>query len=418
MIRVSIPVVLCLSVITCGLVGCVGDALKTTMPAAAPTETRGHPPPPTATPRPTVAPIGPGSAVAAPSRPDRFERYGPTIVTYLNDTGGDQDALRAMLRDWGALRHATDLLRIDVDDDGAGELLMVIVDPSPEYGINPAGDVLVVGLQKKRFEVLYSAAGGSVLLDPALIEVDDLNGDGHTEIAYSSTSCGAHTCFTTVYIVSSGTGTYRDLTAGGIEMSYVEPYFADWDDDGVLELIMHGGIIASVGAGPQRQRTEVYEWDGATYVLLETLPDYSQYLYFRVLDANQALLDGEYERAAALYREAVDNPRLQTWMEPSERDDLAAFSRYRLCLTYLMMDEVTMAEAANEELQSAQPEHIYARVVAVLWSTYSSDRDLRAACQAVADFARLFPETAAVLDEYGYSNPAFTAEEVCPLELF
>jgi tetratricopeptide (TPR) repeat protein len=173
-----------------------------------------------------------------------------------------------------------------------------------------------------------------------------------------------------------------------------------------------------VGAGPQRDRTEVYDWSGAEYALSETVYDYSNYLYFKALDANQALLAGEYERAAALYREAIDNPNLDVWMEESERADLAAFSRYRLIVTYLLMGEDTLAEAANEELQSAQPDNIYSQVSGVLWQTYQQEGDLLAACQEVNDFAELHPEAVEVLAGYGYSNPSFTAEDVCPQRLF
>jgi len=339
-------------------------------------------------------------------------------VRYLRDSGGDEDGLRTMLVDWGALRHVTDLLRADVDDDGLGELLIVLVEPSPEYGINVRGDLLLVESKDEVYELAYSAAGESILMDPALIEVDDLNGDGLTEMAFSFTECGAHTCFTTVHIVTSGAGNYQNLTGEGIEMSYVDPYFSDWDGDGVRELIMHGGTIGSVGAGPQRERTEVYKWDGAAYVLSETVYDYSNYLYFRVLDANQALMGGEYERAATLYREAIDNPSLDVWMEDSEREALVAFSRYRLSLTYLVLGEVELAQASLNQLLDEQPDSPYMQAAAVLWDTYQRTANLRAACEEVGAFAASHPETAQVLADYGYSNPTFTAEEVCPLDLF
>jgi hypothetical protein len=36
----------------------------------------------------------------------------------------------------------------------------------------------------------------------------------------------------------------------------------------------------------------------------------------------------------------------------------------------------------------------------------------------VGDSAAAHPETAEVLADYGYGNPTFTVEEVCPLQLF
>ena len=372
----------------------------------------------TAATQPTVPAEESPTPVPLAERPRDFEQYADTIVAYLNDSRGDEDGLRTMLEKWEALRHVIDLLRVDVDDDGAGELVMVVVDPSPDYGVDLRGDILVVDQDEQRYSLAYSAAGESLMFDPALIEIDDLNGDGYTEMAFSSTTCGAHTCFTTVYIVGSGTGTYQDLTGGGIEMPYVEPSFADWDNDGVRELILHGGTIGSVGAGPQRARTEVYKWDGTAYALLDTVYDYSNYLYFKVLDANQALLDGEYAQAVALYREAIDNPELDVWMEESERTELAAFSRYRLTLTYLLLGEAASAEETKDELLGVQPDNIYAQVVTVFWESYQRDADLEGACEQVGDFAAAHPETAEVLADYGYGNPTFTVEEVCPLQLF
>jgi hypothetical protein len=410
-----------LHLVVCALVvltmaGCDLTLSEATLPTPSPSVATQVPPTATAVPLPTDTP--PPTAVPIPPRPQDFEQYAATIVAYLNDSKGDEDGLRYLLEGWEALRHVTDLLRVDVDDDGTGELLLVVVDPSPEYGINARGDLLVLDRDNDTYHLAYTAAGDSVLTDPTLLEVDDPNQDGHTEIAFCATSCGAHTCFTTVYVVSSGTGTYDDLTGGGVEMSYAEPSFSDWDGDGTRELVMHGGTIGSVGAGPQRARTEVYRWEGTAYVLSETVYDYSNYLYFRVLDANQALLEGDYERATALYREAIDDHTLQTWMDEDERAELTAFSRYRLSLTYLLMGEAGMAEAARDELLSAQPEDIYAQVTTILWDAYAQRGDLGEACEQVATFAENHPETAAVLADYGYGNPAFTPQDVCPLNLF
>jgi hypothetical protein len=414
--RISTLVVLILA--ACIVAGCEADLSGVALPTPSPTAAIVASATPTPSPPPTATPEPSPTSIPTPPRPQSFEDYAPTIVAYLNASQGDEDGLRAMLEGWEALEHVADLLRVDVDDDGVGEFLAVVVDPSEEYGINLRGDLLVVDKDGESFSLVYSAAGDSTLTDPALLEVGDLNGDGHTEIAFSSTSCGAHTCYITVYIVASGTGTFEDLTGGGIGMSYADAGFVDWDGDGVQDLVLQGGTIGSVGAGPQRERMESYKWDGSSYVLSDTVYAPSNYLYFKVLDANQALLDGEYERAVLLYREAIDDDTLQIWMEEQEREDLAAFSRYRLALTYLLMGEVGLAQDAREELLNAQPDDIYAQVVNVLWDAYAQDGDLRAACERVGEFAATHPETASVLADYGYGNPTFTPQEVCPLGLF
>jgi hypothetical protein len=407
-----------LTFVACTLVGCQTDVFGVALSTPSPTVVVVVSPTPTPSPLPTAAARPSPTSVAIPPRPEDFEDYASTILAFLNASQGDEDGLRTMLEGWEALQHVSDLLRVDVDDDGVGEFVAVVVDPSEEYGINLRGDLLVVDKDGEDFTLVYSAAGDSTLTDPALLEVDDLNGDGHTEIAYSSTSCGAHTCYITVQIVSSGTGTFEDLTGGGIGMSYAQAGFVDWDGDGVQDLVLQGGTIGSVGAGPQRERMESYKWDGRSYVLSETAYAPSNYLYFKVLDANGALLDGEYERAVLLYREAIDDDTLQIWMKEQEREELAAFSRYRLSLSYLLMGEDALAQDVREELLSAQRDDIYAQVVDVLWDAYAQDGDLRAACERVGEFAADHPETASVLADYGYANPTFTPEEVCPIDLF
>jgi hypothetical protein len=415
--RIVRTIMLCLLLIC--LAGCGADTLSDFLfPPPSPPPTIEAPPTLTPTPGTVVMSAASPTPVPFPPRPEDFADYPSAIIAYLNDSQGDVDGLRKGLESWDALRHVADLLRADVDDDGKGELLLIIVDPSSEYGINLAGDVLVIDIDGQEYSLAYGATRDLLILDPSLLEVDDVNRDGYTELAFTSTSCGAHTCVTTVHIAASGTGMYRDLTNGGIEMSFAEVHFSDWDGDDLPELVMYGGIIGSAGAGPQRDRTEVYRWDGLTYTLSETVYDPSNYLYFKVLDANQALLEGKYERAVTLYHEAIENPDLEIWMEESEREELTAFARYRLSLTYLLLGEIGEAQLARDELLMEQPESIYAQVVTVLWDTYPMDKGLRAACEAVGSYAAAQPEAAAVLADYGYGNPTFTPKEVCPITLF
>ncbi len=410
---------LAMALLLIGLAGCgelpFPDFL---VPRAAPTATVEPAAIPTPVAEPTATASPSSQPIPFPARPDDFGDYAQTIVSYLNDTHGDVDGLRVMLKDWGALRHVTDLLRVDVDDDGRGELLLVLVDPSEEYVIEIPGDVLVLDAEEGKYRLAYRASSDAMVVDPSLLNVDDVNQDGHTELIFTTNSCGAHTCTTTVYIVASGGGTYDQLVDGGIEMTFAEVSFSDRDGDAIPELLMYGGMIGSVGAGPQRARTEIYKWDGHTYALTETIYDPSNYLYFTVLDANQALLEGDHAKAAELYRQAIENPNLEAWMGEYEREDLTAYSRYRLSLTYLLEGDVEAAKAARDGIQKEQPDHIYAQVMQVLWEAYLRTGDLSSACQEVTAFAAQHPATADILADYGYANPTFAPADVCPASLF
>ncbi len=410
---------LTLALLLIGLAGCGELPLpEFLVPRPGPTATLEPASIPTPVPEPTATASASPTPIPSPPRPDDFADYAKTIVSYLNDTQGDVDGLRAMLDDWGALRHVTDFLRVDVDDDGRGELLLVLVDPSEEYAIEIPGDLLVVDTVDGKYQLAYRASSDTIIVDPSLLNVDDVNRDGHTELIFTTNSCGAHTCTTTLYIVASGGGTYDHLVDGGIDMTFAEVSFSDRDGDAIPELLMYGGMIGSVGAGPQRARTEVYKWDGRTYVLAETIYDPSNYMYFTVLDANRALLEGDHARAAELYQQAINNPNLESWMGEDERVDLTAYSRYRLSLAYLLEGDVEAAKAVQDEMRKEQPDHIYAQVVRVLWEAYLTTGDLGSACQQVAVFAAEHPETADVLADYGYANPTFTPADVCPASLF
>ena len=54
----------------------------------------------------------------------------------------------------------------------------------------------------------------------------------------------------------------------------------------------------------------------------------------------------------------------------------------------------------------------------VLWDSCLTGGDLRAACTADAGLAGQHAKTGDVLADYGYANPAFTPDEVCPVILF
>lgn len=76
------------------------------------------------------------------------------------------------------------------------------------------------------------------------------------------------------------------------------------------------------------------------------------------------------------------------------------------------------AQSARDQLLTRQPDNIYSQVVTILWDSCLRDGHLRTARQAVRAFAAQQPQTADVLADYGYGNPTFTPEEVCPTTLF
>jgi hypothetical protein len=352
-----------------------------------------------------------------PQAPDEFNVYAETILDYLNADPVHIIRLRPMLRDWGALTDRLgEVQEADVDTDGDLEWVIALAAPA-RATLNVPGDLLVIDRQDGTYSLAFqsSVEFDALQENVAILAVKDINADGRPEIAYTSMSCGAHTCLTTVHILGWDEEAFRLLTQNEVIMPYADVKLENRDDDVALELVLHGGMIGSVGAGPQRARTEVYNWNGTYYVLSDTIHDESDFLYFKVLDANAALKAGDYTRAISLYQEAIENTDLRTWKGPEERPDLVAFSRFRLALTYLLVKDEANADAMAQALQSQQPDHVYNQVTQVLLDYYTKEDTVTAACQAVTEFVYEHPEAVEVLNGFGYANPTFAPEQVCPI---
>lgn len=381
------------------------------VPIASPTDT---PVPPTVAPTATVEPnVGP----FWPERPAFIGDYVMTILDYLNEDPVHIIRLRSMLRDWGAISDRIGQVE-EADLDGDGQLEWIVVfGQSAQGAITVPGDLIVIDQLDGDYVLLFqdSVWYGDLQENVALLSTGDINADGLAELAYTTMTCGAHTCFSTVYLFAWDGTAFASLIKDDILMPYAEIALENLDGDPAQELTLHGGMIGSVGAGPQRSRTEIYDWNGSIYTLKETVYDPSDFLYFKVLDANTALRAGDYTRGIALYNEVISDGDLRTWKGPAEREDLVAFARYRLALIYLLVKDEANAEAMAQALQAEQPYHIYNQVTQVLLDYYYKEGSVLAACQAITEFAAEFPETTEVLNGFGYANPAFTPEEVCPI---
>ncbi len=387
-------------------------------------------PAPAASPAPTISPtpiqptVTPGAPVLTPTAPPwptppALEEYPAAVAALLTTSGGDVEALRDTLAGWEALPAGLgDVSAADLDGDGQDEVIVPLAERQPSEALQRRGLVLVLRRSAEGYTVAWQGERPLTGAQPGpgtLFTVEDLSGDGHPELAYTSHTCGAHTCFTTVNIFTWSEGDLVPLTEGEITMPSADwVQFVDQDGDGTQELVLHGGSFGSVGAGPPRTRTEVYRWDGVAYTLAEIRPDPSRYLYWTVIDANQALLRGEVEEAIRLYRQAREDPYLETWLDEAERAKLGAFASYRLVVAHALLGEDTQVRFWADRLEQEQPENPYTIAARRFWEVYRLTGDVGAACQVVTSFVEANPEMVEVLAGYGYATPPFSVEDVCP----
>lgn len=304
---------------------------------------------------------------------------------------------------------------IDINGDGARDIVAIVADPASPAA-TPPGTLLVFHgtADPKVWDLRYVQEANG---EPGLLATEDLNGDGKLDIAWTDTACGAHTCFARVHIVSwdADEDAYVDLIGDNAIMATPQVRFADVNPGSGKELIMHGGEIGSVGAGPQRAWTETWaSIDGKPYVLVDRTYDPSSCIYHHVLDANDLLARGSTAEAAAAYKKIVEDTTLEACGErPNELNELREFAWYRYALALAYAGDRTAAGRAVTALAQAAPEGLYTPVANIWWSAYRAQGDAAAACGAVQGYAKTNAEVWKILADFGYANPTFSAGDVC-----
>ena len=357
------------------------------------------------------------TAFDLPECPERFADYSELMTELINSAQPDGvEAVLAFLSNCGAL--VDDGVQMaDLTGDGVDELVVVYQNPSEEQ-IFVEGDLVIFNSTADGYLLGYRArAAGEV----RLLTVADINLDELPDVAWVDTTCGASTCFDTVNVRSWDGTTWADWTDGTITMAYAEINLSDVSEAGLgEEITLEGGIYGSVGAGPQRSRTEVWSsLEGGPYSLAEKSYSQTECLYHTVLDANRAFLDAPtngFEAAVALYTQAVDDEGLiKCWVRNDELAELRSFSLFRLALIAGYSGDATTAAAQIDALTAQYPGSIYDGVGQLWLESYTASEDAGLACEDVAVFAEEDSASWEMLADYGYTNPSFEAVDVCPI---
>ena len=328
---------------------------------------------------------------------------------------GDLAGLSARLDECGASRDDS-VTQADWTGDGLDDLLLIYNDPAFE-GTVAASDLLIFNGTNEGYESAYHARPAG---EVRLLATEDINADQQPDIVWTDTTCGASTCFDNIYIRSWTGEEWADWVDGSITMAYAEINLqASGPESQGQDISLRGGVYGSVGAGPQRNRTELWgSIDGAPYVKLAEAFEENSCLYFTVLDANSAFAEGTEEgmvRAEELYTDAIGNEELtQCWVRPDEMTELRSFSYFRLAQlsAYQGIPEVT--ETFIQSLEAEYPDSVYADVGRRWYDVYAAENDVAAACDVITGYAEENPAVTEVLSDYGYANPTFTAKDLCP----
>ncbi len=377
-------------------------------------------PSPAATPTPeeteaTETPAAEEPAEASAPCPAAFADYPARIAEMLANSS-DMDAVMTFLDNCAALV-MNNARSGDWNGDGVADWAIVLENPHSDSA-QPEQELLILMSDDAGYALSYQARPAGRV---SILAADDVNLDGQPDLIWVDTTCGASTCFDAVLVRSWDGSAWIDWTERTIVMAYAEVKLDEASDNGQgREIVLQGGQYGSIGAGPQRERTEVWgSVDGAPYTLLERVYAPSNCLYFKVLDANEALARHQelgLAPARELYTEAVTNRTLvKCGQRSDEMNELRSFSLFRLAVIHGYEGAPALAAETVEQLRDIFPDSPFTPLAEAWLEVYASTGDAAAACSAATAYAEAHPETHQALSDYGYANPTFTAADLCPV---
>ena len=387
-------------------------ATSTSIPTATPTARA------TSTPRSTATSANNIQSQVTPvirsACPSSIDGYADAIKQALGDTGVTVDDVRVWLTSCDVVDAESGGVEAAALSSAQPNDVIVALNEAKEGSPDKVGLLLVYHSGTAGYTLARSAEGvGSV----ALLQAGDINQDGMPDIAWTDTTCGAHTCFSTLFVDSWDGKTYRDWVDGEPTMAYGEYSFKDVTAAGEGDEIMaHGGVIGSVGAGPQRAWTETYiSENGEPYTLYSQVFDASTCLYHKILDGDQAMdswaADG-FAPAIAVYKRAIDDDTLEACgTMTDELNTLRDFARFRLMVAYVASGKSSLAEPLLAEIQNSDVHGVAERFM----ESYRSYRSIVQACRDVTAYATNHPDSWQFMSDWGYANPTFEVGDLCPL---
>jgi len=365
---------------------------------------------------------------------EKFNTIEDAIVYYLNQYPTDPNVLQKIFIKNGLEENMIKWVeKYDLDSDGIEEIILGLGSKQKEY-IWPAW--YIISKKGSKYEIVYEGTtpSGSVPYEsPEFKFIRDINQDDRLEVVVTSLDCGAHTCFLSVEAVQWTEKEWRNLTPQISISSSDELKFEDRDGDGTEEIVIHGGTIASAGAGMQRQYTQIYTYQIYTYRegeyhLIKTIGDPSTNIYYLMLDANKALKENNLTDALKLATQALQNPNSGVSSDEygdeygyvNERDQVRILSYVAIeaMLVYLKQSPPDL-NSVNSLLQEITQKYNkfdnpYINASQILRDTYLTTGDIQKACQAMENEILKAGDNAEFLHWYGYNTEKLDLKNLCP----
>lgn len=378
-------------------------ATATIAATVAPTETPTPvPPPPTAT--PDLLGGKPRTGADAAGKLEAFFAAQPALGA----------CPAAPTSSWGAK-----CLEGDFDGDSRKDFAFLVPVTGSFAGGNAPASVLVRRAASARVDVFPANLDADASpLGLATFAATDRTGDQRAELAYLAITCGAHTCTSRLELQSWDGTAWRDAGPGDEGIASLDRIAFEGKGAG-SRVTVHGGVILSMGAGPQRASTTVYAWNGSRYAASEVRPDPPEFLFHAILDADALFDAAKFDAAIAAYRAALANPALQDWLKVTGggegRNALEGYALFRIAVATAAQGKDATAELDRVITGSKEP------LFAALAEAFRKGLQERAGVHAGCIEATRYLQAAGVTEylrtlfDYGYGNPHKKATDICSL---
>jgi hypothetical protein len=218
--------------------------------------------------------------------------------------------------------------------------------------------------------------------------------------------------------------TFRNLTVSDFRLPFLRSgTFRAPDDDRLFDMILTGGALESAAAGPQRERTEIYNWTPKGYALSEVQYAATDSLPLIVWEANEALEAGDFNKAIELYEGAASHETLRPWAQGTDDPALAEqekrllqiFSRFRLMITHAAAGNRASVQQTLDGLRALYSDSPFREAADFFMEEWRIEGDLAAACGLANEYAASQADVIVEpLNNFGYTGPLFLAQDICP----
>lgn len=352
--------------------------------------------------------------------PTALEDVAASVESFVNAAGATATSLQRWLNRCGFGTAVPAVVeRYALRDVHEADWIVIVHEPGSDPLFTTGRLMVFHGTPDDGYVLVHDVTVEGMI---GLLRVGDVNDDGRREIVWNSTTCGVHTCYSELH-VDQWTGSvedalYRDWILGQPQMASAEYSFAETASGDGDSILAHGGLIGSVGAGPQRAWTETYtSFDGRPFELVAREYDPSPCLYHHILDANElydqaAPGSSGYGPAIDAYEAILADASLEAcrFDDPvAELADLRDFARFRLVVAYTAEGRSGDAAAAR----AAISDPAIAGAADTFLTAYAGTSDVAQACQATQSYAEANPDAWQYLVDWGYANPSFSASQLC-----